>query len=93
MTVLWNGNTRGAWIPKKTVILFIFTLDSAGTNRAILPYLPLSLWTNGADIPFDALYTRLSQSQRGVVVIALTFPSYYMLSGRNLIPLFLSLSL
>lgn len=86
MTVLWQEDTEGARVSKKTVILFILTLGSAGTNLAILPYLPLPLWANEADIPFDMLYTRLSQRQRGVVVIALTFPSYYMLSGRNLIP-------
>ena len=93
MTVLWSGDTRGASISEKFVILFILTLGSAGTNLAILPYLALSLWTIGADIPFDTLYTRLSPSQRGVVVIALTFPSYYMLSGRNLIPQWHSLCL
>ena len=95
MTLPWSGEARGAYISEKTVILFILTLGSAGTNLSILAYLALSLWTDGADIPFDALYTRLSPSQRGVVVIALTFPSYYMLSGRNLIPyrLFLPLSL
>ena len=86
MTLPWSGEARGAYISEKTVILFILTLGSAGTNLSILAYLALSLWTDGADIPFDALYTRLSPSQRGVVVIALTFPSYYMLSGRNLIP-------
>lgn len=95
MTLPWSGEARGAYISENTVILFILTLGSAGTNLSILAYLALSLWTDGADIPFDALYTRLSPSQRGVVVIALTFPSYYMLSGRNLIPyqLFLPLSL
>lgn len=86
MTLPWSGEARGAYISENTVILFILTLGSAGTNLSILAYLALSLWTDGADIPFDALYTRLSPSQRGVVVIALTFPSYYMLSGRNLIP-------
>lgn len=95
MTLPWSGEARGAYISENTVILFILTLGSAGTNLSILAYLALSLWTDGADIPFDALYTRLSPSQRGVVVIALTFPSYYMLSGRNLIPyqLFLPLFL
>lgn len=93
--ILWSGDTRGGWISQRTVILFTVTLGSAGTNLAILPYLSLSLWSNRADIPFDTLYTRLSPCQRGVVVIALTFPSYYMLTGRNPIPQwhFLSLSL
>lgn len=71
------------WRADAAVILFILTLGSAETNPAIWPYLPL--WSNGGDIPFDMPYT-LSQSQRGVVVIALTFPSYYTLSIRNLIP-------
>lgn len=65
------------------LILFILTLGWAGTNLAILPYLTVRLQTHRADILFDMLYTWLPRCQRGVVVIALTFPSYYKLSGKK----------
>lgn len=56
------------------------TLDWAGTNRAELPYLPPPQRIMGADIPFDTASPRRPRCQRGVVVIALTFPHYYKFS-------------